>query len=133
MNAAVIKTRRFWLVAIFIAGILGVFIVHVLRGQHPQNYGAKLLLDSLPNFICGVCVPAAAMCWREQFGKHSLIGIVPGLAGAAIAQIILISWELVQRTRPGMVFDKNDIIATLLGGLIWVITWSRLDKSLPVA
>ncbi len=128
MFVSEVRTRRFWLVAIFILSIFGILLVHHLRSLELQGSLVQLVLGSAPNLLSGVGVPAAVMCW---FKRHA--GLASGLMGAAAGQVLLIGWEFAQTIWPSMYFDKNDLIATVLGGLLWALLWPKLDKWLPAA
>ena len=128
MSATEINTRRFWLLVIYVGGVFAIIVTHVLRDHRLQGPAATLVLGSLPNFVAAASAPALIMCWRR---RH--IGIASGLIGALLAQVLVLGWEFAQLARPAMVFDTNDIVATLLGGLAWALVWPGLDRSLPAA
>lgn len=128
MLAAEEKARRFWLLAIYVAGVVAIIAARILREQDLQWHGASLVLGSMPNFVAAASVPALIMCWRRRFA-----GIASGLFGALLAQVLVLGWELAQLARPEMAFDANDIVATLLGGLAWALAWPGLDRCLPAA
>ena len=128
MIASEIQTRRFWLVTIFIAGICIIPLTHLLRSLHLQGHMINVVLGSFPNFVAGICLPAAVMCWAK---RH--VGRASGLTGAIVGQALVIGWEFAQASRPGMYFDLYDIIATVLGGLAWVLLWPWADRHLPAA
>ena len=128
MVATEIKTRRFWLLTIYVSGVLAIIAARILRDQHWQEHGVELALGSLPNFIAAACFPPLIMSWRKHYA-----GLAPGLVSAAVAQAVILCWELVQLIRSGMTFDANDIVATVLGGLAWVLTWPWLDRSMRAA
>lgn len=128
MSATGTKARRFWLLAIYIAGVFVIIATHILRDHDLQGSAANLILGSLPNLVAAATAPALIMCWRKQY-----TGIAAGLTGALLGQILILGWEFAQLARPEMVFDTNDIVATLLGGLVWVLAWPALNRLLPAA
>ena len=126
MLATETQARRFWLLAIYVSGVFAIIATHVLRDHGVQGPAASLALGSLPNFVAAASAPALIMCWRK---RH--VGMAAGLVGAVLAQVLVLGWEFVQLARPEMVFDANDIMATLLGGLAWMLAWLGLDRFLP--
>lgn len=97
----------------------------MVRDRHLQGHAIRFALSSLPNFVSAVSFPALVMSWRKQY-----TGLAPGLESATLAQIAIPGWEFVQLCRPGMVFDTNDIVATRPGGLVRVLVWPMLDRSM---
>jgi hypothetical protein len=125
----VFKSRRFWLLTIYITGVIAIIVARILRSQHFwQGQEANLVLGSLPNFLAAACIPPLIMSWRKQY-----VGFMSGLIGAALALALIICWEFFQLSRSEMSFDTNDIAATVLGIFVWLLAWLALDKSLPVA
>ena len=125
MAAIEIRARRFWLLTIYVSGVLAIVAARMLRDQYSQGPVLGFVLGSLPNFIAAASFPPLIMSWRKQY-----TGMASGLAASAMAQIVILCWEFFQLSRSEMVFDTNDIVATLLGGLAWVLIWPVLDRSM---
>ena len=128
MVATEIKARRFCLLTIYASGVVAIIVARILRGQNIPGEGFSLVLGSLPNFIAAICFPPLIMSWRKQY-----TGMAACLVSVAIAQVVILCWEFVQLGRSGMSFDTNDIFATFLGGLVWLLIWPGLDRSMRAA
>ncbi|QKG55239.1 hypothetical protein GKZ68_00440 [Hymenobacter sp. BRD128] len=86
-----------------------------LRHHHLTRFG-QVLADSLPNFIAPLLLVAL---YITLFQKQTRPEITRA-CGSAVAGLVL--YEFAQRWMANRVFDVQDIVATLLGGLVaWVV------------
>jgi hypothetical protein len=91
------------------------------------NYGAgegaiPYLLGIAPNFIAAALIfPFAALTFRDSYANDIQKGDSSNLdkwfwSGLLISQIGLITWEFLQKSGK-LIFDTNDILATIAGGV----------------
>jgi len=80
-----------------------------------------LLAGSLPNFLAAVIMSFAYMVVRNPLQNNL---IIKGITG-------LILYEFVQLLMPHMVFDINDILASILGGLFSYVLIYFINQSIP--
>lgn len=129
------RTKRSWLIAIFIAGVIVIVANDLLRKflAFPDGL-ATILLGSIPNFVAAFTCPALVLIELPKLktlahlsNKH--IGLVSG--GSTF--LLLVFYELSQSITPNAALDPNDLVATAMGAAVWLITWPSLSKLLPVA
>lgn len=118
--------RRMLLV--YLAGIALVIVVQFLRTRWPADGALGIFYGSAPNLFAGASVPALFM-----IARHRVAARWPGLRGGrwfAIASLlgsgVVIAWECAQTLRVNMVFDPWDLIATVIGTLLWLALWPWL-------
>lgn len=103
--------RRLIAAAIFIAG--GVLTVVVKLVRHQIDTGLPVwVMDSLPNFICGMVVPFVILAGDRAF-RFADFALFCGLSALG-----LIAYELLQLVMPRRTFELNDIVATAAGALL---------------
>ena len=84
------------------------------------------LLGVAPNFIAaGLIFPFSVLSLREYYPNENQQESRSNLnrwfwIGLGLTLIALITWEFMQKTG-NLIFDLNDILATLLGGLFAVL------------
>lgn len=118
--------RRMLLV--YLAGIALVIVVQFLRTHWPADGALGIFYGSAPNLFAGACVPALFMIARRKVAARW-----PGLGDGrwfAIATLLgsgtVLAWECAQTLRANMVFDPWDLIATVIGTLLWLALWPWL-------
>lgn len=89
-----------------------------------DNLVLKYVLGVAPNFFPAIGIPAffvvlIPMLQSKWLLKNRLIVAV------LAAQSGLIAWEFVQQTTNNAHFDWNDVLFTILGGLIFLLIWWR--------
>ena len=84
-----------------------------------------LLAGSLPNFLAAVIMSFAYMVVRNPLQNNLIIKGITGLISG------LILYEFVQLLMPHMVFDINDILASILGGLFSYVLIYFINQSIP--
>ncbi|MCR8556673.1 hypothetical protein KXD93_03425 [Mucilaginibacter sp. BJC16-A38] len=89
-----------------------------------HNY---LLAGSLPNFLAAVIMSFAYMIIKNPLQNNLIIKGITGLVSG------LILYEFVQPLMPHMVFDINDILASILGGLVSYVIIYFINQSIPRA
>lgn len=84
------------------------------------------ILGIAPNFLAaGLIFPFSILTIRDSYAdrKGSILHLNKWFwLGVAVSQIALIAWEFIQLSG-NLVFDPDDIIATLLGGLFAVVVY----------
>jgi len=125
---------NFWL-AFLLIGLATLEIIDLLiRPKYGVGEGViPFLLGVLPNFFAaGLIFPFAVLTFRDYYTSEQQKASRKNLAqwfwaGMAITQIGLISWELIQ-LKGKLIFDWNDIGATLLGGVLAIALFSFLSR-----
>jgi len=83
------------------------------------------LAGSLPNFLAAVIMSFAYMIVKNPLQNNSIISGITALVSG------LILYEFVQLMMPHMVFDVNDILASIMGGLLSYILIYFINQSIP--
>ena len=109
---------------ICLAGVFGILLIHASRTQPPPvSEMLRWIVDSGPNLLAAVCMPTAIPALAKLLTKR-LPPLTPArwsLACFGVAQLGLLSWEFAQPFVRGMVFDIDDIGATIVGGVLWLV------------
>ena len=109
-------STRYALVAISALAILS--LVHY--GRTSQYDGAELviyLMGVLPNVAAAIAIPFVSLSiWADQKQRLSYAAARRiFVASTLLAGVGLIGWELLQLSSRNLVYDTNDIAATLVG------------------
>ncbi|OYY63586.1 hypothetical protein [Sphingomonas sp. 28-62-11] len=104
-----------------IGGLALLSLTHWLRslnGDWPSV--VSYLIGVMPNVAAAIAIPFVFMgIWADQ-RKDAPVGVVRRwfFPTAAMSLAGLIGWELIQRGSGGLVFDVNDLGATVVGTVI---------------
>ena len=119
--AALAIWRRSRLQWLCVGAVLGILAVDIVRSQaHPPGVAA-VLLGSAPNFLAALALPGGVLLHRDRI-QARLPALMPGRLWAfatLMSQAAMIAWEFMQLRIPTMRFDRADLAATVLGGLMW--------------
>ena len=107
-----------------VAALACLTIVQELRAGLPGNF----LLGVLPNALAAMIIPFVFISIYPQERPGEAEGrIWRWFLGAALGACVgLIGWEFLQQLARRLFFDWNDIIATIMGFAIAVLTGARV-------
>lgn len=84
----------------------------------------KYFLGIAPNFFAALGIPALFVILIPQMKSSSKwLSMKRHITANIISLTGLISWEIVQAGSKKMHFDWNDILWTIIGGLIFQLIW----------
>jgi hypothetical protein len=98
------------------------------RHPHPHQGFLGFWYDSAPNLVAAWLSPTLVLLMfgvaRQRWPALSIARWY--LVSGVFCQIGLLTWEFLQPVVPGATFDWSDIVATVLGGLLWLASWPIL-------
>jgi VanZ family protein len=122
--ASLVKMRKKTALFLLLVAVLA-FAASMEMGFRAYLYRslghASLVAGSLPNFVA---VLLLALVYALPFGSRKQAG--PRKA-AGMATFAMVAYEGVQPWIPGRVFDANDLLASLLGGLLAYLALTAVD------
>jgi len=104
--------RKLVYIAILAATLAFTLFEELYLRKYLFKHQSYLLAGSLPNFLAPVIMSFAYMALKGQTTNKTILRTISGLVCG------LVLYEFVQLLMPHMVFDINDIIASILGGLL---------------
>jgi len=113
------RSTRYGLVGIGALALLS--LVHRLREVHAEVPPiASFLIGVMPNVAAAIAMPFVFIgIWAEQHPDAATATLWRWFLAAEIVSFAgLIAWELLQLGPTGLVFDVNDLAATLVGTMI---------------
>lgn len=120
------------LTLLYIIGWLLVILVQYLRANTQHGGALTVVYGVAPNFILGFCAPSLFLLFRARAVRR-----FPGLSdlgwfclSVALGVGAVVAWELFQPLTANLVFDGADIVATLLGGFLFLGCWPLVRKHL---
>ena len=103
------------------------YLEEVVRVNYRNgNEWITYMLGVIPNFLPAVGLPCVfVVLIKELKGKsnNKLFNQKKHLLAIIISQVGLIGWEVQQIIAPYGTFDWNDIIWTVIGGIIFYFIW----------
>jgi hypothetical protein len=123
------------LVLIYVAGWLAVVLVQHLRA-HTQHDGLLTIWYGVaPNFIVGFCEPSIFLLYRRHARRWfpALSDLSWFCLSVALGIAAGVAWEFLQPGLSRLVFDPGDVIATVLGGLVFAGCWPLVRKNIAAA
>ncbi|SEL33851.1 hypothetical protein SAMN05216262_10984 [Colwellia chukchiensis] len=111
-----------------VLGVLLILLVHYFRDNYKTGSTISLLLGVAPNFITAFCFPAVFIGFKNKIEKYR--GKINPFKWftfcTLLCLIILICWEFRQAELDNFVFDKNDILASIFGAILFLFCWPFL-------
>lgn len=113
------------LLALHIAGWLAVVLVQHLRAASAHEGFLTTFYGVAPNLIMGFCTPSILLLHRARVRAR-----LPTISDfgwfvlcTALGTAAVVAWELCQPFLSGLVFDTGDIVATIVGSLLFSACW----------
>ncbi|MBL8814451.1 MAG: hypothetical protein JNL58_00365 [Planctomyces sp.] len=103
--------RRLVASGIMVSGFILTVVVKLIR-NHTEIGLPMRLMDSMPNVVCGAVVPFAV------FIGNRAIRMFEFLAFCGFIVLGLSAYEIVQVWLPKRTFQLNDIVASVVGGVL---------------
>ena len=103
------------------------YFEEVIRVNYDNsNKFITYLLGVLPNFLPAIGLPAIFIVFIKELrgkSKNLWFNQKKYILAIIISQVGLIGWEVQQIIAPYGTFDWNDIIWTVVGGVIFYLIW----------
>ena len=118
-------------------GLVGLSALAVLTGGHwlrevtPAGAPALLyILGVLPNIAAAIAIPFVFMgIFADQKKDASLRSVRNWFFASVLVSCAGLSgWEFIQRTGDRLVFDTDDLIATLFGSFLSIVIFAAITK-----
>lgn len=114
----------------YIVGWLAVVVIQQLRADTTHHGFLTTLYGVAPNFIMGFCTPSLFLIHRAKArlwlpGVSDLVWFTTCIVISAAA---IVAWEVCQPYFSALVFDTGDIVATLVGALLFFAGWPLVRK-----
>ncbi|NDD64191.1 MAG: hypothetical protein EBZ36_09470 [Acidobacteria bacterium] len=105
------------------------------RGHFINGEVTAFLIGVMPNVAAAIAIPFVILGIRvEQRKELSSAAVRWSFAVLSlVAGVGLILWEVLQQASRALVFDPNDIGATLIGLLLGWVVFNRLTPKFPPA
>jgi hypothetical protein len=122
------KPEYFWLAIFAICFLAFQFIQDNIRPNYSgDNPTLQYVLGVAPNFFPSIGIPALFVVviplLNSKKQTNNWVDKYLHLTANAISQTGLISWEFIQISTKNGRFDWNDILWTVLGGIIFHLIW----------
>ena len=125
-----VKRKVEYLAVPLIVGVFSIILIHYFRDIPNLPFSVQLALGSAPSFIASVTLPA--VLYVQKFRFPGLLSRVNSfhwhLISIVVTMTLLCAWEIEQINRPELVFDLNDLFATIFGAFIYLLSWPKIRE-----
>jgi hypothetical protein len=111
-----------------LAGIAALGVLSLVHwGRRSKYDGPEImmyLMGVMPNVAATIAIPFVLLSiWADQRPGASYADVRRAFVGLTLAAgVALIAWEFIQQSSRTLVFDLNDMVATLIGlAVVWML------------
>jgi len=124
-----------YLAFIVVFGVFLILFVHYIRDNFKTGADLTLILGVAPNFISALCCPAVFLGYKSKVEK--VVGNLNSFKWFVFCTLlslaIVIGWEFNQTNLDSLIFDINDIVASVCGAILFLFCWPLLRVFVKLA
>jgi hypothetical protein len=119
------KKKSDQLAVLMIVGAALILLVHYFRDGCQFGSTLTFLLGVAPNFIAAFCLPPVFLVNKNVLDRyiHDVSKFSWFVTSTLLCLVILLAWEIRQIYRADFVFDWYDIIANIVGAILFLLSW----------